>query len=199
VFAQVIQGRTSDADGLRRQFDRWQEEVGPGATGYLGTTAGITDDGTVFVLARFADEATARTNSDRPEQGAWWAETEKYFDGAPSFADYTDVDVTNGGGSDAAGFVQVMQGTVTNPARVRELEESLMPRLSAMRPDVIGMVRAWQGDAFTQVVYFSSEADARQAEQAPPSGDSPPEFGELMSLMGDITYLDIKDPILRSA
>ncbi len=201
MFVQVIQGRTSDQEGLRRQLDRWMDEVRPGATGYLGTTAGVAEDGRVFVLARFADEAAARANSARGEQDAWWNETEKFLDDGASFTDYTDVDVVGGGGSDDAGFVQVMQGTATDRARLRELEARLMPQLMTMRPDVLGMLRCWDGDTFTQVVYFASEAEARAGERAELPDDAPEmaEVGEMMSLVGEITYLDLKDPILRSA
>lgn len=45
MFIQVITGATSDREGLLGQADRWQDELRPGATGYLGSTAGVTDDG----------------------------------------------------------------------------------------------------------------------------------------------------------
>ena len=47
----------------------------------------MTDDGTLVLLARFESEEAARANSERPEQGEWWAETEKIFDGEPTFKD----------------------------------------------------------------------------------------------------------------
>ena len=42
MFVQVIEGRVSDRDGLRRQMDKWESELRPGATGFLGSTAGVT-------------------------------------------------------------------------------------------------------------------------------------------------------------
>jgi hypothetical protein len=198
MFIQVIQGKTSDAEGLRRQFDRWQDEVKPVAAGYLGTTAGITEDGTVFVLARFESEEAARANSGRPEQDAWWSETAKYFEGTPSFKDYTDVDVTQGGGSNDAGFVQIMQGRVRDAARVREMEAEFMPKMAEMRPDVIGSVRGWDGNSFTQALYFTSEAEARAGEKRMgDAGGAEEGFTEYMSQLESIDYLDLKDPILR--
>jgi hypothetical protein len=197
VFIQVIQGRTKDAGGLRRQFDRWQQELGPGAKGYLGTTGGVADDGTAIFLARFENEQAARANSDRPEQGAWWNETAKYFDGEVTFRDCTEVDTTLAGGSDDAGFVQVMQGRARNRDRLRQLEQELMPRMTAMRPDVIGSVRGWDGDLFTEAIYFTSEAEARKGESSMPD-DAGEEFAEYSSLAEDLTYIDLKDPWLRS-
>jgi heme-degrading monooxygenase HmoA len=198
LFIQVIQGTTNDAEGLRRQFERWQEDVRPNATGYLGTTAGVTDDGKVFVLARFESAEAAQSNSGKPEQDAWWNETAKYFEGTPSFKDYTDVDVSRGGGSDDAGFVQVMQGRVRDAARVREMEAEFMPKMEAMRPDVIGSIRGWDGNEYTEAIYFTSEADARQGEaRMTETGGSEPGFEEYMSLIESVDYLDLKDPWLR--
>jgi hypothetical protein len=90
MFIQVITGKTSDRDGLRRQFDRWQQELQGGATGYLGSTGGVTDDGGVFMAARFESEEAARRNSAREEQGTWWAETEKFLENA-TFQDSAEV------------------------------------------------------------------------------------------------------------
>ena len=39
MFVQVIKGRTEDAVGLRRQLDRWRDEVRPGAIGFSQTCA----------------------------------------------------------------------------------------------------------------------------------------------------------------
>ena len=77
MFIQVITGTVTDPEGLRRQSDRWQDELRHGAIGYLGATAGVTNDGRSIAMIRFDSEASARANSERDEQGAWWAETEK--------------------------------------------------------------------------------------------------------------------------
>jgi hypothetical protein len=195
MFIQVIQGKTSDADGLLRQFERWEQEVGKGAKGHLGATGGVADDGTVIMLARFESEAAARTNSNRPEQGQWWTETAKYFDGDVTFRDCTETETIGGGGSDDAGFVQVMQGRCTDKQRLRALEEEFMPKMQATRPDVIGSIRAWDGDFFTEAIYFTSEAEARAGE-AQTSGDD--EMSEFESLVQDLRFIDLKRPWLRS-
>lgn len=200
MFIQVIQGRTNDSTGLRRQMDRWHDELGAGAAGFLGTTGGVADDGTAIFLARFESEQAARANSDRAEQGAWWNETAKYFDGAVTFRDCREVDTTLVGGSDDAGFVQIMQGRVTNKARLRELEAEFMPKLAEQRPDVIGSVRGWDGDFFTDAIYFTSEAEARKGETNMDAGseDAGGDMAEFGSLVTDMTYIDLKDPWLRS-
>ena len=42
MFIQVITGKVTDADGFRRQDQKWNDELRPGATGFLGSTAGTT-------------------------------------------------------------------------------------------------------------------------------------------------------------
>ncbi|HEY5855820.1 MAG TPA: hypothetical protein VIW24_17695 [Aldersonia sp.] len=119
MFAQIIRGKVSDPDAVRPVVDRWMNELGPTATGWLGSTGGVTDDGQLFVLVRFESAEAARANSDNPEQGAWWAEMEKLFDGEATFQDSNDVQVDTSGDPDAAGFVQVMSGQVSDPERAK--------------------------------------------------------------------------------
>jgi len=200
MFIQVITGTTSDPEGLRRQAERWEHELRPGATGFLGSTAGVTDDGRFIAVARFESEEAARRNSAREEQGPWWAETEKYLDGA-KFQESTEITTMLGGGSNAAGFVQVMLGRVTNPAMMAEINartaefEALMSRV---RPDVLGDVIAMHADgSYTDVVYFSSEEGARQGERQEMPPDAQAMFEGLMSAIVIDEYLDLKEPWLR--
>jgi len=197
MFIQVIEGKTSDKSGLARQNEKWETDLAPGASGYLGMTGGGADDGTVIFLARFDNEAAARSNSERPEQGSWWNETAKYFDGDVTFRDCADVDVEQIGDLDAAEFVQVMQGTSSDKARVRQIGAQLTAKLAELRPDVLGTVIAWNGDQFTQVVYFRSEAEARDGEKK--MDQAPPELQEIMELAPVTSYVDLKDPWIKSA
>lgn len=195
MFVQTIEGRVADAEGLKRQFERWQQELKPGAVGYLGSTSGVTDDGTSISLVRFASEEEARRNSERREQGEWWAETAKYFDGDVTFRESSDVESQIGPGRDDAGFVQVMQGHCTDRARLRELEATMAQELQERRPDVIGDVRVWYGDSdFTMAVYFTSEAAAREGESKQSSAES-----EWSTLFEDLRYFDLRHPWLHSA
>jgi len=197
MFIQVIDGKTSDKAGLARQNERWQTELAPGAEGYLGLTGGVADDGSVILLARFESEQAARANSARPEQGSWWNETAKYFDGDVTFRDCAEVDVEQIGDLDSAGFVQVMQGTSSDKARVRQLGPQLTAEIAELRPDVLGTVIAWDGDHFTQVVYFRSEAEARQGETK--MDQAPAKLREVMELARADRYIDLRDPWIRSA
>jgi hypothetical protein len=199
MFVQVIRGQATDREGLRRQMDRWNSELRPGAAGFLGSTAGITDDGQFVAMARFESEAASRANSQRDEQGAWWAETEKCLEAA-SFQDSTEVMTMHGGGSNEAGFVQVMCGHVTDAEKMAALRPKMGQVESAMkrhRPDVLGDVIAANADGtYTDVVYFESEAEARRAETKEMPAELGALFGELMAATAVDEYLDLKDPWL---
>ena len=68
MFVQVIQGTVSDPTGFTERAAAWKQEHGTGAIGFMGSTAGVTDDGTAVILARFEDEQKAQANSQRPER-----------------------------------------------------------------------------------------------------------------------------------
>lgn len=195
MFVQIIEGKVSDAEGLERQHDRWLTELRPGAEGFLGVTFGITADGRALTLARFESEEAARANSERAQQGAWWAETEKCFDGTVGFTDSNDVTEWLGGGSDDAGFVQIMRSTGADRAELELLDEEMTAIAGELRPDLIGGYRAWTGpDSCVEVAYFTSEAEARAGESSEP----PPEAAELLTRMmaasGQVEYHDLPNP-----
>lgn len=197
MFVQVIEGRVADRDRLRRQMDGWMTELRPGATGFLGSTTGVTDDGYAMSFARFESAAAATTNSERPEQGSWWAETEKCFDGAVTFTDSDEVDTFLAGGSDDAGFIQVMKGTGTDRDRLRAMDESLETHAASFRPDLIGGFRVWTGpDTYVEVAYFTSEAEAREGERKEPPPELADQMGEFQGLMANVEFLDLRDPWL---
>lgn len=121
MFIQVIRGQVSDPEQVHAALDRWSGQLAAGAPGWLGSTAGVTEDGRFVALARFESEEAARRNSDRPEQSQWWAETARLFTGEPVFRDSSDVTADVTGDPDEAGFVQVMQGRGSDPDRAREI------------------------------------------------------------------------------
>jgi hypothetical protein len=201
MFIQVIQGRTADAQGLRAAVDRWEKDIAPGAEGWLGSTGGVTEDGRAIAVVRFESEEAARRNSERPEQDAWWKGTEKLFDGEATFRESSDVVVDLQGDPDQAGFVQVMQGRTSDPARARELMTQDPEMWAKFRPDVLGSVEILHdGGAYTMVLYFTSEADAREGERK----EVPPELKATMDEMDKLTveepeFFDLKQPEMRSA
>ena len=200
MFIQMIEGRTSDAEALHRQLEKWERELMPGAIGYLGSTAGCTTSGDCILIARFESKEAAARNSDRPEQGKWWAETEKCFDGTPRFHESSDVQVMSHGELDEAHFVQVMEGHVTDRQRAVELEREAEPVLAEVRPDLIGAVTAFfDDDEFAEVAYFTSEREARDGERREPPSDMAPKLAEWERVMKVERYYDIADPWLIHA
>lgn len=198
MFVQIIQGKVNDPRAFMARGAVWQEQHSASAEGFLGSTSGVTDDGTAIVLVRFVDEDQARANSERPEQGEWWSETAALFAEEPTFRDTDDIVVWGDGGSDEAGFVQIMQGRTTDRARYQELGEQGMATLSEVRPDVLGAYTAWTGDGndYVEVIYFTNEAEARANEAAMGEREAPPEMQEMMTLAGEISFLDLHEPEL---
>lgn len=200
MFVQVIQAKAKDPAGVRKQMEKWRDELMPGAKGFLGSTAGVSPDGEFIALARFESEEAAQRNSDRAEQGQWWSETETYLDDV-RFYDCTDVELWVNGGSDDAGFVQVVQGVVASADRQRlsEIDRAFDERLPELRPDIIGGITAWQGDAFSSFNYFTSEAEAREGERR----EMPPEmqkaFDDWRNSVTDMKFIDLPEPLLISS
>jgi hypothetical protein len=193
-FVQVFQAKLRDVDLWARQGEEWRKEIRPKTTGFLGFTSGVTADDQMVTVARFKSPETAKVDNDLPEQGAWFEETSKAFDGEVTFHDCQEVDEILGGGSNDAGFVQVMQGRAKDLENMRRRGPEIDTELRKIRPDVIGGTRAWHGDGggFTQVMYFTSADEAHKNEQA--MADSPL-FHEFMGQIdGDLTFYDLTDP-----
>lgn len=194
MFIQVIQGPVANADAMREQFETWHRDLAPGATGWLGSTAGMSSDGEFAVVVRFADEAAARANGERPDQGTWWARTAELFDAEPVFHDYPHATLLFDGGSDDAGFVQLIQGVDTSGSPDDALDDG--DDLREERPDVIGGSLGWDDDGhFTQTVYFTSEAEARAGEAREGGGE---DMAEWVERVRDMRFVDLTDPWLVS-
>jgi hypothetical protein len=200
MFIQIIQGRATNPPGIRRDLGRWQRQLAADADGWLGTTTGITEDGWSITVVRFASEAQARHNRDRPEQREWWRDASQHLariavHDAPKVHTYRD------GGSDQAGFVQVVQGHSDDLERMASLGRDQDDSQARDAPYVLGMTVAEHADRpgdFTQILYFTSEQDARRLEQERSAEDDEPALKELRNLMTDSRSFDLRDPQLLS-
>ena len=200
MFAQVIQGKTSNPEALDAALNRWFQDLAPGATGWLGSTSGVTEDGRAIAVVRFETEEDALRNSNRPEQDQWWSETAKLFDGEATFRDSNDVTVDLQGDPDQAGFVQVMQGRTSDPERVRQVMDQDPEKFAAFRPDVLGSVAiGHEGGGYTTVIYFTSEAEAREGERKEPPPEIQAQMEEMSKLsIGETEFFDLKRPTMLS-
>jgi hypothetical protein len=201
MFVQVIEGRVSDAEAAHAEMDGWVRSLAPGAKGWLGSTGGVTSSGQLIAIARFESEEAARANSDRPEQGKWWARMEGLFSDEPSFHDSVAVDVELPGDPAGAGFVQVIRGRTSDSEKVREIMSAHADERAKVRPDVLGMLAATHaGGAYTVVIYFTTEAEAREGEKR----EMPAELQEQMAAMaalevGQPRFYDFSEPWIYSA
>lgn len=199
VFIQIIQGTCRDAEALRRQTEMWREEVGPKAQGWLGGTFGVTDDSRFIGVVRFESAEAAERNSARPEQSAWWAVTEKLFEGEVTFRNSDEVILYLDGGSDDTGFVQVIQGQVADPEGFRSFMDQPMDRLHDARPEIIGGTIALEPDGrFTETVAFVSEEAARVGENREMPVDLQQAWENQVAEMRDINYLNLRRPWFAS-
>jgi hypothetical protein len=192
MFIQVMQAKSSRRDEVRALMQEWNDLPSEGS-GYLGGTYGFTDDDEFIGVVRFESKEKAMANSERPETDAMSKRMAELMDGPPSFQDCDDVTVWREGGSDDAGFVQIIQGRTDDPDRLKEVMGGDDDDMRAQRPDIIGGTFALADDGtFTNTVAFTDEASAREGEQK----GSPPE--EMMSLMQDVKYYDLRDPWFTS-
>jgi hypothetical protein len=200
MFLQIIQGRATNPPGIRRDLGRWQRQLAADADGWLGSTAGITEDGWSITVVRFASEAQARRNRDRPEQREWWRDASQHLARVISH-DAPKVHLYRDGGSDQAGFVQVIQGHSDDLERMAGLGRDHEEVVARQAPHLLGMTVAEHADRpgdFTQIVYFTSEQDARRFAEEPPSAADEPVLERLRSLMTNARCFALRDPQILS-
>ena len=198
MFIQIIQGKCSRPEELQALAERWRNELAPGATGWLGGTYGFTDDDMFVGVVRFESREAAMANSERPEQGEWAGQMMALMDGPVEFHDCDDVTLMFDGGSDRAGFVQVIRGKVTEPERLKALMSDT-DMLHEARPDILGATLAIEADGtFTETIAFTSEAEARAGEKKE-MPDMPAEVRDTMEMaMKDATFYDLHHPWFES-
>ncbi|MFD4325038.1 hypothetical protein ACFWQC_10415 [Nocardioides sp. NPDC058538] len=197
MFIQMIQGPCTRQDEARQLLDEWRRDLAPGATGWLGGTNGFTDDGQLIGVVRFESREAAMANSNRPEQGEWAAKMAEVMDGPMEFHDCDDVTLLFDGGSDDAGFVQIIRGRVDDPSRLKAMMTTDTTQLHEMRPEILGGTLAIEADgSFIETVAFTSEADARKGEQLEPPEDV---RSELDYAMKGATFYDLHHPWFESA
>jgi hypothetical protein len=196
VFIQIIQGKCTKQDELRAMAESWRDGLGPTAVGWLGGTYGFTNDDLFVGVVRFESREAAMANSARPEQTAWAEKMMRLMDGPVEYHDCDDVTLMMDGGSDRAGFVQVISGRVDDPDRLKAmLTDTTM--LHEMRPDILGGTLAIEDDGtFIETVFFTDEKSAREGEKVEP----PKEIQEVLEpLMMNARFYDLHHPWFESA
>lgn len=193
MFIQMVQGPCSRQTEMRALVDAWCEGIAD-AHGWLGGTYGFTDDDRFVGIARFTDARTCVDAAQRPEAAAYWAAALQLLEGPCEIHQSDDVTLMFDGGSDDAGFVQVMQGRLRDPAQMRYLlaDQDMTAMLHASRPEILGATLAiTQDGTFTETVAFTDEALARRGETI----RMPEQVQRTMNdAVAEVSYLDLHDP-----
>ncbi|WP_436498699.1 hypothetical protein [Actinokineospora sp. HUAS TT18] len=200
MFVQVVQGKVSDAERMHEQLDKWMRDLAPGATGWLGSTCGVTEDGTCVCFVRFDTPEHARQNSDRAEQGAWWDETSRLFTQGAEFLDSDQVTEDTPGDPERARFVQIIEGRTKDPARGMQLSTQDSDKWAEFRPDVLGSVGASFPDGrYAMELFFTNEAEAREGEKKQPPPELKAQMDEMDALAAEPPkFFDLKQPWMYS-
>lgn len=196
MFIQMVQGRCSRQDEMRGLVDDWCAAMAD-RPGWLGGTYGFTDDGRFLGIVRFDSGSACRDCASTPEAAMMWAGAEALFDGSCEIHESEDVSMMLEGGSDSAGFVQVMTGRVADADRMRHLiSDEMTTMLHQARPEILGATLAIEADGrFVETIGFTDEATARQGEQQEMPEDV---RAELQSAMADVEYADLHHPWFAS-
>jgi hypothetical protein len=196
MFIQMIQGSCTRQDEVHALLDEWRRDLAPGASGWLGGTYGFTDDDQFMAVVRFESRDAAMANSNRPEQDAWAERFTELMDGPIEFHDCDDVSLLMDGGSDRAGFVQIIRGRVDDPSRLKAMLADTTT-LHKMRPDILGGTLAFEPDGtFIETVAFTTEEAAREGEQTEPPADV---RRELDYALQGAKFYDLHHPWFESA
>ena len=105
------------------------------------------------------------------------------------------------GGSDEAGFVQIIRGKLDDPDAIEAGMRDMESMLHEARPDLLGATLAIEDDGtFMETVFFTDEASAREAESKVMQDNA--EAAEMMrqweEMTHDVQYLDLHQPWFAS-
>jgi hypothetical protein len=167
------------------------------ARGWVGSSGGLTEDGGFIGALRFESEEAALANGIGAQVPGWrnaWhalAHDEVRLVDSPAAETLLDLD-------DAAGFIQILDGRASDIERMGAVLRGMQEEVAIYRPEVTAAWIAWYDPAFTQVVHFTSEEAAREAEGREFSGGFAALFTELTGLVTDLHFTDVREPWVES-
>lgn len=195
MYIQMAQGKCDRQDEMRQLIDDWSTEMA-GREGWLGGTYGFTDDGRFVGVVRYESAAACeRLFADEVSKKGW--ATAQGLCQNLEMHESGDVTMVLEGGSDSAGFVQVMRGHIGDPERFRHLaSDEMMTMLHQARPEVIGGTLAVEPDgSFIETISFTDEGSARKGESA----NMPEEVrADLEAAYADVEFIDLHTPWFAS-
>ncbi|HET8602663.1 MAG TPA: hypothetical protein VFM09_01940 [Marmoricola sp.] len=192
----MVQATCHHQDRMRHIVDDWSTAMAA-RDGWLGGTYGFTEDGRFVGVVRY-ESAAAREELMRDEASkAGWEAALACCEGDLETHQSEDVTMMLRGGSDDAGFVQVMRGHIGESDRFAHLaSDEMTSMLHEARPEIIGATMAIEPDGtFVETIAFTDEPSARRGEHQ----DMPADVREdLQHAFLDVEYLDLHQPWFAS-
>ena len=189
----MVEGACTHEDDMQMLVDDWCTRMAD-EPGWLGGTYGFTDSGRFLGIVRYESRAAWTECCSAADAGMWWAAAEEVFDAMPEIHESEDVTMMFDGGSDDAGFVQVMRGQVGNPDKLRRIltDQDMTSMLHQARPEILGATLMMEDDgSFTETIAFTDEDSARRGE----SMEMPAEVAaDLQEAMAEVAYYDLHKP-----
>lgn len=191
MFIQMVQGACTHQDDMRMLVDDWCGEMAD-QPGWLGGTYGFTDDNSFVGVVRWDTRAACQAYCDRMDAAWWWAGACEVMDGMPEVHQSDDVTMMLEGGSDDAGFVQIMHGKVGDADLLRKMstDQEMTAMLHQARPDIIGSTLLIEDDGtFVETISFTDEESARigEKQEMPPAAD-------MEHAIREVHYMDLHHP-----
>ncbi len=193
MFIQMVQGACARPSELHRLVDDWCADMAA-QPGWLGGTYGFDDTGHFYGVVRFDSEEACRACAERTTAAWWWAAAAALFEDAPEIRESGDVTILMDGGSDDAGFVQIIRGRVKDPGVMRQMMTGAetVNMLHAARPEIIGGTMVIEADgSFIETISFTDERAARLGETVAMPASLQQEFE---SAMDEMSFVDLHRP-----
>jgi hypothetical protein len=195
MFILVVEGRVVAKALLRNSWDQLQSALAPHKD-WLRSAGGVDDHDRFVGTMDFRSVDAAEKILREPEIELWLKDLLEHLD-SPERSSSSRCSVLIAPGEEPAGFLQFIRAEAVDLERFTAVNDAFQVEVRQHRPDVVGSSIVWLDDErFLETVLFTSEQDARSAESREFPGGIAGLFGELMQLMRNIDYMDVRDPWL---
>lgn len=196
MFVRMLRARVSAKPLLRNAWDQLGDSLGK-IPGWRCMVGGIDRDGGFFGTIEFTDPGAAHHAWTDGEVSRWLQEVQRSLDNVDE-RESADGEILLPGPRNEAGFIQFIQARTSDKPRWKAINDAMQEVMRSHRPEVLAATIAWNDDdSFLETVYFTSEQEAREGESREFPGGMAGLFGELMDLVSDLSYTDLRSPWLK--